>query len=265
MARTLPIALLILGLPVPWAAAPASCQAIGNPVRPLRGTDPACNPPCQGVVCGWADDCFCSVCPPRQACLDGACRPMPTTTDSHEPNETPESARDIAFSAAVNALLIREGAIDGPDDRDWFQIRTETPFPTAPCLLVSLTWDAQDRDLELAVCVRCHTGDPGPVLPDGATDLVDLDAPYPATRCLASMRPWGLEERIQWSPQCTTPSATRPPDEVWIVVWPATARDDWTPYRLTVRTGEVSERTESTEQSSAPVPRSTSIAPPGDT
>lgn len=265
MDRPLAITMLALALPALLAGAPADPGVASNPARPLRGTDPACDPPCAEVACGWAGNCFCSVCPPRQACLDGACRPTPRTVDPHEPNDTPGQARALVLPRTSEASLILEGAIGGPGDQDWFQVRTESPSRKALRLGVSLAWDARDRDLDLAVCIRCDTGDPAPEDPDQGAELVELDAPSPTTYCLASMRPWGLGEDVAWSPRCVTRSATRPADGIWIVVWPATARDGRTRYRLTVRTDDGSGRTESIEQSSAPVPSSTSIDSPGDT
>lgn len=218
----------------------ASVSARADPAGAVpgatRGADSGCDAACAGLACGWSGECFCARCGDGRVCDGGRCVADVPRIDPAEPNDTPARARRIAVLGAGRHAVRIEGRIASGRDRDWHALRLDARAGPPTVLTANLSGLAPDRDLDLAVCFRCDRG--GPALPDAATMplQVELDAPIRGARCIASMGPWGRDERVEIVPACRGGGAHEGfRGTAWIVVWPATPRDHGGTYRLDVR------------------------------
>ncbi len=198
------------------------------------GPTSICDALCDGIACGWADDCFCAFCDGGNVCINGRCTPAPLRADPGEPNNVPARAHDLGPTVYGEVPSVFEGTIATGQDRDWFTFPVAKGRDSHRVVEVTLTEMPQDRDLDLAFCYRCDRGEV--LAPEGfeSDEIVELDAPIRGARCFASMHPWGHDERIVLSPRCRRGGRTGEAGRAWLVVWPASAHDAGGTYRLAV-------------------------------
>jgi hypothetical protein len=194
-----------------------------------------CDTLCAGKECGWAEDCICAWCDGCNACHGNKCE-AGATVDEYEPNDTISDAVDLGsvIDDPVASLTEVTGSIDVDWDADWYKLEvTDTseiwgdPKPT-----VTLTGLAEDKDLDIILCFKCQAGAlvGAGVTPTDAT--VEIESPFPMTRCWSTLNLWGQDESITLAPTCDNGGVES--GTVYVGVIPYETYDCGSGYKLSI-------------------------------
>lgn len=193
-----------------------------------------CGTLCEGKECGWGEDCFCDFCIGTDACHQNTCGPGATEPDANEPNDTPETAKDLGDVTDDDATSAREekGNIHDGDDFDWFTLHVaDTGMFNFLAPVIDLTGLAEDKDLVLVVCYKCDKGNlaGAELLPSDS--VYEIDTFVAGARCFETFNWWGESDHIEMRPVCAS-GGQDDSGTIWVGVYPYEYYDSGSAYTL---------------------------------